>query len=180
MEMSPSGEAANCAATQELPSILWWNPKLHYRVHKSPPLVPVLSQINPVHTTPSCLSKIQFNIKLYSDISFTTVMSERALNRLFTIHVQNLMSILLSWGCLSKESIQVKGTCGISWQTSFFCGELLASSWRTIPVGCVWLLIQYIRSYPQYLEAVSSSTTWGRAMPWWQGTHITQNALHEV
>jgi hypothetical protein len=28
MELSPSWEAANCAATQELPSILW-NPKVH-------------------------------------------------------------------------------------------------------------------------------------------------------
>jgi hypothetical protein len=61
MELCPSWETTNCAATQEIPSILL-NPKVHYRVNKSLPLVPILSQVNPLHTIPLYLSKIHFNI----------------------------------------------------------------------------------------------------------------------
>jgi hypothetical protein len=50
-----------CSYSQEFPSILR-NPKVHFRVHMSPPLAPILIQIIPVHTTPSYLSKIHFNI----------------------------------------------------------------------------------------------------------------------
>jgi hypothetical protein len=60
-ELNPSWEGASCAATQEFLKMLQ-NPTVHYHVHKSPPLVPILSQIDPVHIIPSCLSKIYFNI----------------------------------------------------------------------------------------------------------------------
>jgi hypothetical protein len=57
MEQSPSWEANWFSARQEIPLILW-NPKVHCRIHKCPPPVPILSQINPIHAShpTSCTS----------------------------------------------------------------------------------------------------------------------------
>ena len=48
MEQSPSWEANWLSASQEFSRILW-SPKVHYRIHKCPPPVPILSQLDPVH-----------------------------------------------------------------------------------------------------------------------------------
>jgi hypothetical protein len=65
MRKSPSGEANSCSDSHEHTRILR-NPNVHCRFHKRLLSVPVLSQMNTVHTTIAYLFKIYFNIIIWS------------------------------------------------------------------------------------------------------------------
>ena len=63
MKQSSSWKTYLFSASPEIPLILWI-PKVHYRVYNSLPPDPTLSQINPVHASPSHFLKIQLTIFL--------------------------------------------------------------------------------------------------------------------
>jgi hypothetical protein len=61
IEQSPSSAANSRSASQKIPRLLW-DTNVHYRVHKSPPMVPVLRNMNSVHTLPPYFIKIHLNV----------------------------------------------------------------------------------------------------------------------
>jgi hypothetical protein len=179
MELSPSWEAVICAATQELPSNLW-NPKFHHRVHKGPPMVPVLSQIDPVHTIPSYLRSILI-LSTHVRLGFRYFFPHYA-QRTCPIHTSNVPSTKTHIQFLTLKSI-IQGICpGPRFLMNFrnkviFYGELLAPrqtpKLEDHPLSAVRDCLFNIFAATLYIWRLSPpSATWRRAMPWWQRTHL--------
>jgi hypothetical protein len=65
-----SSEANSCLASPGIP-IISWSPGVHYRVHKCPPLILILSQSNPVHFLSYYILNSHFKIILPSIPTFS-------------------------------------------------------------------------------------------------------------
>ena len=72
------GEAISYLASQQIPRVLW-NPKVHYRVQKSPPLVPIPSQLSPVYALLSYFLRSTLILSSHSRLSLPSLIFRSAL-----------------------------------------------------------------------------------------------------
>jgi hypothetical protein len=84
MEQGPSWGINSKSASQEINNLLR-KPKVQYDGYKTPPMVPIVSHMHPVHTFPSYFYEIRSNIILTS----TPRSSEWSLP--FRFHDQNFV-----------------------------------------------------------------------------------------
>jgi hypothetical protein len=68
-----SSDAVSHSACQEIPRLLW-DPNVHYRVHRSPTLDPVLIHMTPILTITSYYCEIHFNIISHMHIRYPSVL----------------------------------------------------------------------------------------------------------
>jgi len=112
MEQNPSWEAESHSANREILRLIW-NPEVHYRVHKIPPLVPMLNQMSPVHIFPPYFSKTRSNAMLL----FTIKLSKWSL--LFRLTNQNFVRISYLYYTYymvrPSDSISFNGPSSIQW-----------------------------------------------------------------
>jgi hypothetical protein len=109
-------EANSHSASQEF-SLPLWNPKVYYRVRNSPPLVPILSQMNPVHTF-----QLPFPNSHYY-ITFPSMSRSSELSLPFRSSDQNLLFIS-----------HLSSACYMAWTSQIF----LISYWNILKNFFLW------------------------------------------
>jgi len=147
-------------------------PSIHPSIHPPTYLTPRSRVILEKLTSPQLVKKFP---AFYETRRFITAFTS-------ALHL-SLSSARSSLSCLwhAKGSVHVRGhvKCFVTSRKFQRWGAISTSPNPQAEgpslLGCPRLLIQYIRSYPPYQEAVPPSTPWRRAMPWWQGP-----TYHEV
>ena len=147
MKQCPSSEADRFVQlVKKFPCILW-NPKVHCRICKCPPPVPILSQLDPVHTPTSYFLKIHLITILPSTPGsprWSLSLRFPHQNPVYTSPPYALHAPPISFYSLTfskHDTFLRRGVVNTS-PNPHTGGPPF--------VGCPRLLIQYIRSYPTY------------------------------
>jgi hypothetical protein len=174
MELSPSWEAASFAATQEIPNNLW-NPKIHYLVHKSLPLLQILRKNNPVHIT--------YPITLRTVLILSTNLRLGLPSSLFPPgFLRSMYQILCQFLYLRLviQRIHPGPRAFVTFRNKLiiYGDELwaptLTPKLEDRPLSALrHCLFNTFVATPHIWRPSPPSATWGCAMPWWQGTHLT-------
>jgi hypothetical protein len=150
MEQSPSWEVNKSSASQEITRILW-NPKVHYRIYKSPPPVPIPGQINSVHAPhPTSWRSIlilhpHLRLRLPSCLFSSFSPPEYSMHVTSPLYVPHAppISIFLIW---SPEQYLVRSTDHKAPRYVFFSTLLLPRSGNardmSVPVTTAWRVLR--------------------------------------
>jgi hypothetical protein len=97
-------------SSKEFPCLLW-NPNVYYHVYNSPPLVTILSQMNPLHVAP-CFCKILPSVPRFSKWSLPFKLKLK-----FCVHFSTFLCVLYAL-TISSSSFGHSDTCEVDFYTS--------------------------------------------------------------